>query len=97
MNLGLVPAAYVIPHPSTLHKPSTSDRRPYTCRFENHWAHIISGADEGVYGWIALNYATGHFSAGPSTSPSGEGTASRQQAIRLIGEGMLFEQLYRKG
>lgn len=28
-------------------------------RFEPAWARIISGVDEGVYGWIALNYALG--------------------------------------
>lgn len=48
-----------------------------------------------MYGWIALNYATGHFSVGPPTAPGGEGSASRQQAIRLTGEGMLFAQLCR--
>ena len=28
-------------------------------RFEPPWVRIISGADEGVYGWIALNYLEG--------------------------------------
>jgi len=28
-------------------------------RFRPPWARIISGADEGVYGWIALNYLEG--------------------------------------
>lgn len=28
-------------------------------RFSPPWARIISGADEGVYGWIALNYLEG--------------------------------------
>ncbi len=30
------------------------------CRFEPSWAKVISGIDEGIYGWIALNYLTGH-------------------------------------
>jgi len=30
------------------------------CRFEPSWAKVISGIEEGVYGWIALNYLTGH-------------------------------------
>ncbi|KAL0038169.1 hypothetical protein WJX79_005885 [Trebouxia sp. C0005] len=29
-------------------------------RFEPSWAKVISGIEEGVYGWIALNYLTGH-------------------------------------
>ena len=28
-------------------------------RFQPPWARIISGADEGVFGWIALNYLSG--------------------------------------
>lgn len=28
-------------------------------RFDPSWVRIISGADEGVYGWIALNYLAG--------------------------------------
>ena len=29
-------------------------------RFEAGYARIISGEDEGVYGWIAVNYLNGH-------------------------------------
>ena len=32
-------------------------------RFEPSWARVISGVDEGIYGWIALNYLTGHLEA----------------------------------
>ena len=35
-------------------------RRSGCCRFEPSWAKVISGIEEGVYGWIALNYLTGH-------------------------------------
>ncbi len=30
----------------------------------------MTGADEGVYGWIALNYATGHLAASPAKPPA---------------------------
>eukprot|EP00897_Mesotaenium_endlicherianum_P009522 jgi/Mesen1/8599/ME000005S08564 len=32
--------------------------------FRDEWARIISGVDEAVYGWIALNYASGHLRGG---------------------------------
>jgi GDA1/CD39 (nucleoside phosphatase) family len=35
-------------------------------RFEPNWARVVSGVDEGVFGWIALNYATGHLAANPA-------------------------------
>ena len=28
-------------------------------RFQPPWARIITGTDEGVFGWIALNYLSG--------------------------------------
>ena len=33
-------------------------------RFEDSWARTISGVDEGVFGWIALNYMSGTLLAG---------------------------------
>ena len=45
-------------------------------RFEPGWARTITGADEGVYGWIALNYMTGHLAPHPLTAPKSTGTAS---------------------
>lgn len=29
-------------------------------RFESDWAQIISGSYEGLYAWVAANYAAGH-------------------------------------
>ncbi len=33
---------------------------PVCARFQPTWARIISGVQEGVYGWVALNYQEGH-------------------------------------
>lgn len=33
-------------------------------RFLPAWARIISGTDEGVYGWVALNYLEGEVHSG---------------------------------
>ncbi len=33
-------------------------------RFQDAWAQIISGTDEGVYGWTAINYLRGTLDAG---------------------------------
>lgn len=38
------------------------------CRFRPGWARIISGEQEGIYGWIALNYLTGYLSPHPFTA-----------------------------
>jgi hypothetical protein len=29
------------------------------CRFQPEWSHVISGVEEAVYGWVALNYLHG--------------------------------------
>ena len=39
-------------------QPIVPSPRPH--RFEAGYARIISGEDEGVYGWIAVNYLEGH-------------------------------------
>ncbi|GAX78358.1 hypothetical protein CEUSTIGMA_g5800.t1 [Chlamydomonas eustigma] len=62
-------------------------------RFEPHWARIISGTDEGMYGWVSMNYLLGalgpvsrHTAAydgqqSASQSASGRGTAAD---VRLV-------------
>lgn len=49
-------------------------------RFKPGWARTITGADEGVHGWIALNYVTGHLAPHPLTAPKSTGTASASQS-----------------
>ena len=51
-------------HPPT-YPPAASLRRR---RFQDPWARIISGEDEGVYGWIALNYLAGAFNGSAPTA-----------------------------
>ena len=45
-------------------------------RFEPGWARIISGSDEGAYGWVAMNYQMGTLlasgAAAAAASPSSE-------------------------
>lgn len=38
------------------------------CRFEASYASVVSGEEEGVYGWIAVNYLNGHLA--PSALPA---------------------------
>ena len=60
-----------------------ASKRIPTCRFQSRWARIISGADEGVYGWIALNYMTGHLASNPilAADQGLEGTADEPIAV----------------
>ncbi|BDA48267.1 probable ectonucleoside triphosphate diphosphohydrolase 5 at N-terminal half [Coccomyxa sp. Obi] len=52
-------------------------------RFEASYAKVISGEEEGVYGWIAVNYLNGHLA--PSALPApvvmhGQEAASKEEA-----------------
>jgi len=52
--------------------------------FEDGWARVISGADEGAFGWIALNYLAGRLRPGaprllpvaPARAPGGAPAAA---------------------
>jgi Golgi nucleoside diphosphatase len=37
--------------------------------FRDHWVAVLSGRAEGVYGWFAVNYATGALQLVGSTIP----------------------------
>lgn len=43
----------------------------------------MTGADEGVYGWIALNYATGHLAVNPVLAAAGPPPGGRGAPVRL--------------
>jgi hypothetical protein len=40
------------------------------CRFEDPWARVISGTEEGMYGWLALNYEQGLLQQQLAAAPS---------------------------
>lgn len=44
-------------------------RSPF--RFEREWASVISGADEGVYGWLTVNYLEGALGRGAAEDTVG--------------------------
>ncbi|KAL4451373.1 hypothetical protein ABPG77_009445 [Micractinium sp. CCAP 211/92] len=61
-------------------------------RFSPPWARIISGADEGVYGWIALNYLEGRLQAAAAAAleggPAGVGAAGTLGVLDLGGSSL---------
>lgn len=48
--------------------------------FQDEWAYLVSGQDEGVFAWIAANYATGALS--PVRSPPAHTTHGHPCAQR---------------
>ena len=58
-------------------------------RFESGWARIISGSDEGAYGWVAMNYRMGTLLASGAAALSQEeasGRAGREVGGTVAGE-----------
>ncbi|PNH09507.1 Ectonucleoside triphosphate diphosphohydrolase 7 [Tetrabaena socialis] len=61
-------------------------------RFEPGWARIISGTDEGVYGWIAINYLRGNLDPAPpeaaplalAAAAGGDATAAVAAAAGVV-------------
>lgn len=51
-------------------------------RFRPEWARVVSGEDEGVYGWIALNYQTAHLSVNPRLATSRARLAGGSEAAQ---------------
>lgn len=59
-------------------------------RFAPPWARIISGADEGVYGWVALNYLAGAAGRGCRWESSSNLCRGAAAAARQRGPPMLM-------
>lgn len=56
-------------------------------RFQPEWARVVSGVDEGVFGWIALNYATGHLAVNPALAVEAAATGPPADGKLLDGPG----------
>jgi apyrase len=49
--------------------------------FHPEWASVISGTSEGLYAWVAANYAAGHLQVGNASSSSSKNS---KQAFFLV-------------
>ena len=67
----------------------TQHINPTVCRrFQASWARVISGKDEGVYGWIALNYLTGHLTSNAGRSGEASEALGTVGAVDLGGSSL---------
>jgi hypothetical protein len=57
-------------------------------RFKPAWARMINGEQEGIYGWIALNYLTGYLSPHPfSASKAASVDTDADSALNTLQSG----------
>ncbi|XP_019619721.1 PREDICTED: LOW QUALITY PROTEIN: ectonucleoside triphosphate diphosphohydrolase 1-like [Branchiostoma belcheri] len=64
-------------------------------KFKRGWAKVISGEEEGVFGWISVNFLRGVFDSNRDTTTYGAldmGGASTQ--ITFLPEGQIFANLF---
>ncbi|XP_078664420.1 ectonucleoside triphosphate diphosphohydrolase 8-like isoform X3 [Branchiostoma floridae x Branchiostoma belcheri] len=64
-------------------------------KFQRGWAKVISGEEEGVFGWISVNFLMGVFDSNSDTTTYGAldmGGASTQ--ITFLPEGQIFANLF---
>lgn len=55
------------------------------CRFESGWARVISGDDEGAFGWLALNYQQGRLQTHSHSAAAGAGRGAAAARITSLG------------
>ncbi|XP_035658879.1 ectonucleoside triphosphate diphosphohydrolase 8-like, partial [Branchiostoma floridae] len=70
-----------------------SSQNPF--KFERGWAKVISGEEEGVFGWITVNFLRGVFDSNSDQETVGAldlGGASTQ--ITFVPEGQIFANLF---
>ena len=68
--------------------PHTSSIRPgqlLLCRFEPSWARVISGDDEGAFGWLALNYQQGRLRPHQPAAAAAAGSTAASSNITSLG------------
>lgn len=61
---------------------------PPSCRFQPGWARIASGREEGLWGWLGVNYARGALGGavrGGGATGGGRGRSSRRRKKVLDG------------
>ncbi len=55
-------------------------------QFQSEWARVISGEEEGVFGWLTVNYAAGKFGTAPPP-PSLSSASNGKRKLELNAKG----------